>query len=175
MSKVEPFGDKDIRYTWCDENQCWYFVITEVIGALTDSTDPFHTTKRLRRDNKELAAIWKEIWTPIDYFTVGGYQQINSATALGLMRIVCCMQSSRVRLLRNWLQGLSLKPTKNDRSLRLSKSQYQDFYHILADPKDWKKRKRLFLQINEDLPEYMEMNDLELIFALLKLNDFKTI
>ena len=38
--KLELFKNKEIRKVWSEKKQEWYFSIVDIVGALTDSTNP---------------------------------------------------------------------------------------------------------------------------------------
>ncbi len=57
------FKSKQIRRTL--HNNEWWFAITDVVAALTDSVDPFGYIKDMRRRDKELAKGWGQIATPL--------------------------------------------------------------------------------------------------------------
>jgi hypothetical protein len=50
---IMMFKEKSIRRTW--HNEEWWFVITDVIQALTDSVDPAGYFKDMRRRDPELS------------------------------------------------------------------------------------------------------------------------
>ena len=62
ISKISIFKGKKIRKT-IHQNE-WYFVIADVVGALTDSIDPSGYIKDIRRRDGELSKGWGEIATP---------------------------------------------------------------------------------------------------------------
>ncbi|WP_205747333.1 hypothetical protein [Desulfopila sp. IMCC35006] len=60
-SKLVVFKDKQIRRT-LHNNERW-FVILDVVAALTDSIDPVGYFKDIRRRDKELVKGWGEFAT----------------------------------------------------------------------------------------------------------------
>lgn len=58
MTKIKLFQDKKIRSAWNEEEQQWYFVVEDVILALTDSADPKQYLKRMKQRDKELSKGW---------------------------------------------------------------------------------------------------------------------
>lgn len=54
MSSIKLFQDKKIRSVWNDEEEQWYFSVVDVVGALTDSTNPTDYLKKMRKRNQEL-------------------------------------------------------------------------------------------------------------------------
>ena len=53
MSKkqeIQLFNERKIRTVWDDKEEKWYFSVVDVVGALTDSTDPRNYWKVLKTD-----------------------------------------------------------------------------------------------------------------------------
>ena len=46
-STLKLFEDRKIRTFWNEEEEEWYFSIVDVIGVLTDSTNPTDYLKKL--------------------------------------------------------------------------------------------------------------------------------
>ena len=40
IEKIQLFESKRVRTLWVEEEDKWYFVLEDVIGILTESTDP---------------------------------------------------------------------------------------------------------------------------------------
>ena len=47
MTNIKLFQDKKIRSVWNDDEEQWYFVVEDVVAALTDSADPKQYVKRM--------------------------------------------------------------------------------------------------------------------------------
>ena len=56
MSNIELFQDKKIRSVWNDEEEQWYFSVVDVVGALTDSSNPTDYLKKMRKRDQELGS-----------------------------------------------------------------------------------------------------------------------
>lgn len=61
-TRVAVFQKREIRRTF--HNNEWWFVITDIIAALTDSVDPQGYIKDMRRWDPELSKGWGQIATP---------------------------------------------------------------------------------------------------------------
>ena len=57
MGDIVLFEQKQFRRVWHEE--AWWFVITDVIEALTDSVNPAGYLKDMRRRDKELGKLFK--------------------------------------------------------------------------------------------------------------------
>jgi len=107
MKKVLPqkqivlFEEKEVRRTWYDEQ--WYFVIVDVVSALTDSVQPEGYIKDMRRRDEELSKGWGQIATPLAMDTKGGKQKINMANLAGIFRIIQSIPSPKAEPFKQWL------------------------------------------------------------------------
>lgn len=81
-SKIALFRGKKIRRVI--HNNEWWFVIVDVIAALTDSLQPEGYLKDMRRRDPELSKGWGQIATPLPIKTQGGIQKINCANTEGI-------------------------------------------------------------------------------------------
>ena len=75
MTKLAIFQGKEIRRK-CYNGQ-WWFVIADVIVALTNSIDPKGYLKDMRRRDPEINKGWGQIATPLLIQTLGGKQKLN--------------------------------------------------------------------------------------------------
>lgn len=58
MANIRLFEQKKIRSVWNEADQKRYFVIEDVVAALTDSHDPKQYVKRMKQRDPELAKGW---------------------------------------------------------------------------------------------------------------------
>ncbi|MFH1195768.1 MAG: phage antirepressor protein [bacterium] len=61
MSNIKLFEEKQIRSVWNESDQKQYFVVEDVVAALTDSNDPKQYVKRMKQRDPELAKGWVQI------------------------------------------------------------------------------------------------------------------
>lgn len=52
--KLKVFEDRKIRTAWDEEQEEWYFSVTDVVAVLTDSVDPKQYIKKMRSRDPEL-------------------------------------------------------------------------------------------------------------------------
>lgn len=50
MSNIKLFQSKQIRSVWNKEEQQWCFSVVDIVGALTDSTNPTDYLKKCVRE-----------------------------------------------------------------------------------------------------------------------------
>jgi DNA-damage-inducible protein D len=100
-NKLAIFEDSEIRRVFFDDD--WYYVIEDVVKALTDSKDPKGYIKDIRRRDEELSKGWGQIATPLPIDTPGGKQSVNCANAEGLFRIIQSTPSKKAEPFKRWL------------------------------------------------------------------------
>lgn len=63
-NKIKLFEDRRIRYAWDAEREEWFFSITDVVKALTNSADEKQYLKKMKMRDPSLDANWGTICTP---------------------------------------------------------------------------------------------------------------
>src|SRR5438046_1923557 len=101
QTKIAIFRNKKIRKV-IYKNE-WWFVIADVISALTDSIQPEGYIKDMRRRDPELQKGWGQIATPLSIDTAGGIQKLNSANTEGIFRIIQSIPSPKAEPFKRWL------------------------------------------------------------------------
>ena len=56
MNEIKLYENKKIRSAWDDEKEEWYFSVVDVVGVLTDSENPTHYLKKMRKRDEQLAS-----------------------------------------------------------------------------------------------------------------------
>ena len=100
-TKISIFHGKKIRKTI--HNNEWWFVIVDIVAALTDSVQPEGYIKDMRRRDPLLSEGWGQIATPLSIQTEGGLQKINCANTEGVFRIIQSIPSPKAEPFKLWL------------------------------------------------------------------------
>ena len=85
-TQIALFKKKEIRKVIY--NNEWWFVIVDIIEALTDSVNPKQYLKNMLNRDEELAKGWVQFEHPLSIETTGGPQMINCANTEGCFRLV---------------------------------------------------------------------------------------
>src|SRR3989344_3144863 len=101
VSKIAIFKGKKVRKLI--HNNEWWFVIVDVVEALTDSKQPDGYIKDMRRRDPELLKGWGQIATPLEIETSGGKQKVNCANTEGIFRIIKSIPSPKAEPFKKWL------------------------------------------------------------------------
>lgn len=88
MSNIKLFQNKEIRSVWNEEKEQWYFVVEDVVEALTNSANPKQYVKRMKLRDPELSKGWVQVVPILVVSTAGGPQKMRCANVKGLFRTI---------------------------------------------------------------------------------------
>ena len=106
LNKIAIFQKKEIRRVIY--NNEWWFVIVDIVSALTDSVQPDGYIKDIRRRDPELSKGWGQIATPLSVETNGGKQKLNCANTEGIFRIIQSIPSPKAEPFKRYSQPVGL-------------------------------------------------------------------
>ena len=136
MSEIALFEQKEIRRVWQDEE--WYFSVSDVVKALTDSTDPKQYIKKMRARDPELSNNWGTICTPVQMIAADGKQRkIQAANSEGLLRIIQSIPSPKAEPFKHWLAAIGAERIREIADPEIAALRAQDLYRKKGYPDDW--------------------------------------
>ncbi len=153
MSNIKLFQDKKIRSVWNDDEEQWYFVIEDVVAALTDSADPKQYIKRMKLRDTELAKGWVQIVPTLAVPTPGGKQRMNCANIKGLFRIIQSIPSPKAEPFKLWLSQVGYERMLEIENPELAQERMKELYEKKGYPKDWIDKRLRGIAIRQNLTD----------------------
>ena len=106
MSEMALFEERPVRRVF--HNEEWWFVLTDIVSALTDSPAPSDYLKKLRRRDPSLAEAFKgggQIVPPLalPFETEGGVQRLQCWNVPGVLRLIQSIPSPKAEPFKRWL------------------------------------------------------------------------
>ena len=150
-TRIAIFKQKEIRKT-IYKNE-WWFVIEDVVSALTDSVQPGGYIKDMRRRDEELSKGWGQIATPLSIKTPGGVQKINCANTEGIFRIIQSIPSPKAEPFKRWLAKVGYERVKEIEDPELATKRTRALYKAKGYPDDWIEKRMRGIAIREELTE----------------------
>ena len=145
-TKIALFQKREVRKVL--HNKEWWFVIVDVISALTNSVQPDGYIKDMRRRDEELNKGWGQIATPLEVKTAGGRQQMNCANTEGIFRIVQSIPSPKAEPFKRWLAKVGYERVQEIEDPELATKRTRMIYKIKGYPDSWiEKRMRGFVTL----------------------------
>jgi len=106
MSNLALFEDKQVRRSFYNDQ--WWFVISDIVAALTDSPNPSDYLKKLRRRDPSLSDAFEgggQFVPPLalPFETAGGVQKLQCWHVAGILRLIQTIPSPRAEPFKRWL------------------------------------------------------------------------
>ena len=158
-TKIAIFKKKEIRKTI--HNNEWWFVINDVVQALTDSVQPAGYVKDMRRRDPELSKGWGQIATPLSIQTSGGVQKLNCANTEGIFRIVQSIPSPKAEPFKRWLAKVGYERVQEIEDPELATKRSRALYKAKGYPDDWIEKRMRGIAIREELTDEWRNRGLE--------------
>jgi hypothetical protein len=150
-TKIALFKGKKIRKI-IHQNE-WWFVIVDVVAALTDSIQPDGYIKDMRRRDEELHKGWGQIATPLSIPTEGGPQMINCANAEGIFRIIQSIPSQKAEPFKRWLAKVGYERVQEIENPELATKRTRMIYKLKGYSDDWIEKRMRGIFIREELTD----------------------
>lgn len=150
-AKLVVFQDREIRRTL--HNGEWWFVIIDVVAALTDSVDPAGYVKDMRRRDAELSKGWGQIATPLLVETVGGKQKVNCANTEGLFRIIQSIPSPKAEPFKRWLAKVGYERVQEIEDPELATARTRELYQAKGYSEAWIEKRMRGIAVRAELTE----------------------
>ncbi|MEI7455928.1 MAG: Bro-N domain-containing protein [Nitrosomonadales bacterium] len=145
------FQESAIRRTW--HNEEWWFVVTDVIGILTDSVNSSDYIKKMRLRDKVLSQGWGQIVTPLRIDTEGGIQRLNCANTEGIFRLIQSIPSPKAEPFKRWLAQVGYERVKEIENPELASARARDLYQAKGYPQAWIEKRLRSIAIRGELTE----------------------
>lgn len=159
ITKIAIFQKKDIRKIIY--NNEWWFVIIDVIVALTDSIQPEGYIKDMRRRDEDLSKGWGQIATPLQMLTKGGLQSINCANTEGLFRIIQSIPSTKAEPFKRWLAKVGYERIKEIEDPELATKRTRLLYKAKGYSDAWIEKRMRGIEIRETLTDEWKKRKVE--------------
>ena len=159
-TRIAIFRNRKIRKT-IYKNE-WWFVITDVITALTDSQNPKQYLKNMLNRDEELAKGWVQIEHPLLIETPGGKQKVRCANTEGIFRIIQSIPSSKAEPFKRWLAKVGYERIQEIEDPELAQKRVRALYKAKGYPEDWIERRMRSIAIREELTDQWQKHGVEL-------------
>jgi len=150
-TKIAIFKGQKIRKTI--HNNEWWFVIVDVVAALTDSVQPEGYIKDMRRRDPELSKGWGQIATPLSVQTTGGTQKINCANTEGIFRIIQSIPSPKAEPFKRWLARVGYERVQEIEDPELATKRTRALYRAKGYSDSWIEKRMRGIEVRETLTD----------------------
>jgi len=150
-TKIALFQRREIRRTI--HNNEWWFVVEDVISALTDSSDPKQYLQRLKYRDNELAKGYVQFVHTLTIITPGGGQKMSCANTEGLFRIIQSIPSPKAEPFKRWLAKVGYERIQEIEDPELATKRTRTLYKLKGYSEDWIEKRVRGIAVREELTE----------------------
>ena len=158
-NKLIVFEDKRIRRTWHDKD--WYYVIEDIVYAITESKNPKDYINKIKKRDFGLFEGWGQIVHTLEVETKGGKQRMNCANTKGIFRIIQSIPSKRAEPFKQWLAKLGQERIEEIENPELAQNRFKEYYELKGYPKDWIDKRLRGIAIRQDLTDEWKQRGVE--------------
>jgi len=150
-SKIALFKGKKIRRTLYNDE--WWFVVEDVVLALTESNDPKQYIQRMKQRDLELGKGWVQIVHTLDVLTEGGKQNMLCANTEGIFRIIQSIPSPKAEPFKRWLAKVGYERVQEIENPELATKRTRMLYKLKGYSEDWIEKRMRGIAIREELTD----------------------
>lgn len=161
MMKIAIFQKEEIRKQLHGGE--WWFVITDVVAALTDTSDPARYVRDLRYRDEGIKELFEkgenkgasQISTPLSlpFDTPGGKQKLPCWHTEGIFRLIQSIPSKKAEPFKRWLARVGYERVQEIENPELAQKRMKMLYKLKGYPDDWIKRRTQGMEVRHDLTE----------------------
>lgn len=159
MTKIAIFRKREIRKAI--HNKEWWFVVNDVVLALTDSPNVQDYIKKMRKRDNELSKGWGQIVTPLSVKTSRGNQKLNCANTEGIFRIIQSIPSPKAEPFKRWLARVGYERIQEIENPELATKRTRALYKAKGYSDDWIEKRARGIAICEELTDQWKKRGIE--------------
>ncbi len=164
-TKIAIFRKKEIRKT-IYKNE-WWFVIADVVVALTDSKNPNQYLKNMRNRDKSFSELFIrggvqfEPPLTLEFKTTGGKQKLLCWNTEAMFRMIQSIPSPKAEPFKLWLAKVGYERVQEIEDPELAQKRVRALYKAKGYPAEWIERRMRGIAIREELTDEWQKHGVE--------------
>lgn len=152
QNKIVLFQSRKIRRAWHSDE--WYFSLVDVVGALTDSSNPTDYLKKIRKRDEELGFYIGTNCPRVEMLTETGKKRKTLAgNARDALRLIQSIPSKKAEPFKRWLAQIGKERLDEIENPELAQERMKVLYEKKGYPKDWIDKRLRGIAIRQNLTD----------------------
>jgi hypothetical protein len=156
MSELVLFEQKQVRRT--RHGEAWWFVIIDVVAALTDSANPSDYLKKLRKRDPFLSEAFKgggRIVPPLAlrFATVGGPQKLQCWDTPGILRLIQSIPSPKAEPFKRWLAQVGHERLQEIEDPEIAARRMKEIFRQKGYSEAWIEKRMRGIAVRDELTD----------------------
>ncbi len=154
MTAIKLFESKKVRTLWVEEDQKWFFSVIDVVGVLTDSTNPRDYWFKMK-DRESISGV--ELSTNCRQLKLiasdGKKYLTDCADTKGILRIIQSIPSPKAEPFKLWLAKVGEERIDEIGNPELAAKRMREIYKAKGYTDDWIEKRIRGIAIRDELTE----------------------
>ena len=147
-TKIALFKGKKIRKTLYQNE--WWFVVEDVVLALTDTVNSKDYINKMRIRDEELSKGYGQIVTPLSVPTEGGPQKMNCANTESIFRIIQSIPSPKAEPFKRWLAKVGYERVQEIENPEIAMQRMREIYKSKGYSDEWIEKRTRGIAIRDE-------------------------
>lgn len=152
MGRIKLFESQQIRSSWDEAEQKWYFSIIDVVAALTDSANPRDYWYRIKQREKisgvELSTVCRQFKLEAPD---GKLRETDCSHTEGLLRIIQSIPSPKAEPFKRWLAKVGYERLEEIENPELAAARMRGLYQAKGYSDEWIEKRVRGITIRDEL------------------------
>jgi len=158
--KIILFQDKKIRRAWHDD--AWFFSLVDIVGILTESTNPTDYLKKLRKRDDELGFYIGTNCPQVEMLTESGKKRNTLAgNTQDVFRLIQSIPSKKAEPFKRWLAKVGYERIQEIEDPELAQERMKTIYEQKGYPKAWIDKRLRGLAVRQNLTDEWQERGIE--------------
>lgn len=158
--KLVLFQSKEIRREW--HNNEWFYSLVDVVGALTESTNPTDYLKKIRKRDEELGSYLGTDCPQVAMMTTSGKKRkILAGNSKNIFRLIQSIPSKKAEPFKQWLAQVGHERIQEIEDPELAQERMKTLYEQKGYSKDWIDKRLRGIAIRQNLTDEWKQRGIE--------------
>lgn len=150
MSSIKLFESKKIRSVWVEAEQKWYFSVSDVVGALTDSLDAKAYWRKLKQRESELVTFCHGLKLES---ADGKMRKEDCADTENILRIIQSIPSPKAEPFKRWLSQTGAERIAEIENPELAQKRIRETYKAKGYSDEWIEKRVRGIAVRDELTD----------------------
>lgn len=151
---IVVFESKNIRRSYDEKSEIWYFSLVDIVEALTESTNPTDYLKKLRKRDQELNTYIGTNCPQVAMITNGKNRKTLAGNAEHIFRLIQSIPSPKAEPFKQWLAKVGYERLQEIQDPALSMDRARENWRNVGRSEKWIQQRMTGQETRNKLTDY---------------------
>ena len=151
---VAIFENKNIRRVYDEKTEIWYFSLVDIVGALTESSNPTDYLKKIRKRDSELNNYIGTNCPQVAMLTNGKNRKTLAGNAEHIFRLIQSVPSPKAEPFKQWLAKVGYERLQEIQDPSLSMDRARENWKKMGRSEKWIQQRMTGQETRNKLTDY---------------------